>query len=63
MKINAKIILCLLVIIAGIAFYLLWNLKYNAWTDIGIYSITIFFVGFGVFGLLYSAIKTGQEKT
>ncbi|MEM1514377.1 MAG: hypothetical protein QXW78_03030 [Candidatus Thermoplasmatota archaeon] len=63
MKINAKIILCLLVIIAGIVYYLMWNLKYNAWSDIGIYSVTIFFVGFGVFGLIYSAIKRGQEKT
>ncbi|MBC7081299.1 MAG: hypothetical protein H5T44_03545 [Thermoplasmatales archaeon] len=63
MKINARIIFCLLVILAGVAYYILWNLKYNAWSDIGIYSVSVFFIGFGFLGLLYSIIKTEREKT
>ncbi len=39
----------------GIAFYVSWSYLYGTWTDIGVYSVTIVMVGFGIIGyLLYS---------
>jgi len=39
----------------GVAFYFGWSLLHGTWTDLGVYSVTIVLVGFGIFGyLLYS---------
>ncbi len=39
----------------GISFYLSWSYLYNAWTDIGVYSVSVVLIGLGVIGyLLYS---------
>ncbi len=39
----------------GIAFYFSWSIMYGTWFDLGVYTITIVLVGFGVIGfLLYS---------
>jgi len=57
MQLNAKSIIFILVIAVGLIFYIFWSLTYNAWVDIGIYSITILFVASGVIGLLISQIR------
>jgi len=52
-------------LIAGIIFYIGWSLHYNAWTNIGVYTLTITLVAFGVLGLLLSMNlegETPQEK-
>ncbi len=50
----------LIVLFLGIAFYLSWSSMYNAWTDVGVYAITIIMVSFGLGGtLLYS--KKNEE--
>lgn len=38
----------------GIVFYLFWGLRFGVWADIGIYSVTIFFIFLGFLGMLYS---------
>lgn len=39
----------------GIAFYISWSALYGTWTDIGVYSVTVVLVGFGLIGyFLYS---------
>lgn len=39
----------------GIAFYFSWSLLYGTWTDIGVYTVTVVLVGFGIIGyFLYS---------
>ncbi len=53
-KWNAKLVFSIAVMVVGILYYLLWNIKYGAWTDIGIYSATILFVSLGILGSLYS---------
>lgn len=58
-------IVSLMMLIAGIIFYLFWSLHYDAWTDIGVYTVTIPLVVFGVLGLLLCIQKEGgvsQEK-
>ncbi|HDH81503.1 MAG: DUF3149 domain-containing protein [Thermoplasmata archaeon] len=53
-KINAGVIVSVLSIAAGLIFYIGWNAKYGAWTDVGIYSITAILVAFGIGGYLLS---------
>ena len=57
MQLNAKSIISILVIAVGLIFYIFWSLTYNAWLDIGIYSVTILFVASGVIGLLISQTR------
>jgi hypothetical protein len=53
----------LTLLVAGVLLYLLWAIYYNAWLDIGLYSIVILLVGFGLFGyLLYRIAPDGGKK-
>ena len=61
-QINGKTILSLLILIAGVVFYLLWGVTYGVWADIGIYSTTIILVCFGVFGTLLSLLEVKEEE-
>ncbi len=59
-------VLSLLMLIAGIAFYIFWGLRYqdispDVWVDIGIYSITIVLVVPGVIGLIISLMEKTEE--
>ncbi|MBS3817043.1 MAG: hypothetical protein KGY76_05720 [Candidatus Thermoplasmatota archaeon] len=39
----------------GVAFYFSWSYLYGTWTDIGVYTVSVVLIGFGVIGyLLYS---------
>jgi hypothetical protein len=58
---NWKTIASFLVLLAGILFYLYWGITYDVWTDIGIYSITIILVLFGLFGVLLSLLEEKEE--
>jgi hypothetical protein len=64
-NINAYTIIALIVLIAGLLLYITWGLRYNVWTDIGIYSITIVLVLGGLLGailsLTYEKTEDGQE--
>ena len=54
---NWKTILSLILLIAGILFYISWGITYNVWYDIGPYSLTIVLVLFGLFGTLLSLLE------
>ena len=44
-----------LLLITGLAIYVIWGTLYGTWTDIGLYSITIIPVLLGIIGIiLYS---------
>lgn len=60
-NINEKTIVSLLVLLAGILFYIYWGATYGVWADIGIYSITIILVLFGLFGTLLSLLEAEEE--
>ena len=49
----------LLVMFLAIAFYLSWGILYGAWTDVGVYTITIIMLTFGIFGV---ALYFGKNK-
>ncbi len=62
-KFNIFTLISLLLIIAGILFYLSWVIRFpNAWGDIGIYSITIIFVLAGFFGVIVTLYESPEEK-
>jgi hypothetical protein len=52
----------LLLLLAGVLFYIYWGVTYGVWADIGIYSITLIFVLFGIFGLLVSLLESKKDE-
>jgi len=60
-NINEWSILSLILILAGILFYIYWGIRYNVWMDIGIYSITIVITFSGICGFLLSILKEKEE--
>ena len=62
-KFNIFTLISLLLLIAGILFYISWIIRFpNAWADIGIYSITIIFVLAGLLGILITLYEVPEEK-
>ncbi len=62
-KVNPARAFYLVVLLAGIILYLVWSIIYNAWFDIGLYSIVIIMLAFGFFGyLLYTIAPHGGKK-
>ena len=59
---NIFTILSILLIIAGIAYYIYWGLRYNVWWDIGIYTITIMLVLPGIIGFFLTLMEKEEEK-
>ena len=59
---NIYTILSILLLLAGIIFYIYWGSRYGVWYDMGIYSITIFLVLVGVIGFFITVIETTDEK-
>jgi hypothetical protein len=67
MKMNIKnaniyTVLSVLLLIAGIGFYLYWGVRYGVWADIGVYSLTILLVLAGLFGLILSLLDKSEES-
>ena len=61
-KFNIFTLISLLLLIAGILFYISWIIRFpNAWADIGIYSITIIFVLAGLLGILITLYESPDE--
>jgi len=61
-KFNVFTLLSLLFLIAGIAIYLDWFLRYGVAYDIGIYSLTIVLVLPGVIGTILSLLEKPDEE-
>ncbi|HEC94671.1 MAG TPA: hypothetical protein ENI45_01735 [Thermoplasmatales archaeon] len=56
-KTNTGTMFSILVLACGLIFYVGWSSMYNAWTDIGVYSVSIIFILLGILGILISLIK------
>jgi len=62
-KVNPARAFYLLLLVAGVILYLLWSIIYDAWLDIGLYSVVILLVGFGLVGyLLYRIAPHGGKS-
>ena len=53
-KFQWKTILAILALVAGIVLYVGWSAYYNAWTDIGVYSLAALLIAAGILGILLS---------
>jgi hypothetical protein len=59
---NAYTIFALILLIAGLVYYIIWGLRYNVWMDVGIYSLTIILVLAGLFGMILSLMLEKPEE-
>lgn len=59
---NLFTILSVLLLLAGILFYLYWGIRFGVWYDIGIYSITSFFVLSGILGILVTLYEKPEKE-
>ncbi len=46
-----------ILIIIGLIIYFSWALMYDAWTDVGLYSITVTMLTFGVLGVILAKVE------
>jgi hypothetical protein len=60
-KLNIFTIISLLLLLAGILFYVYWGIRFGVWYDVGIYSITIVFVLGGLLGTILTLMVTPQD--
>jgi hypothetical protein len=60
-KRNIFTIISLLLLLAGILFYVYWGIRFGVWYDIGIYSITIVFVLGGLLGTVVTLMETSED--
>jgi hypothetical protein len=60
-KLNIFTIISLLLLLAGILFYVYWGIRFGVWYDVGIYSITIVFVLGGLAGTILTLMETPQN--
>ena len=58
---NEWTIISLLLLLAGIIFYIYWGLTYGVWMDIGIYSVVIVLVVSGICGFFLSIMKQKED--
>jgi hypothetical protein len=56
-----KLLFSFLVLLSGLLLYLSWASLYNAWTDIGLYSISVPIIGFGLAGIFLFTRKEVQD--
>jgi len=60
MKLNGNKVLGFLsfvMLLGAVIFYLSWSIAYGDWNDIGLYSISIILILFGVLGIWLSKVR------
>lgn len=50
-------------LLAGVAFYVGWSIAYGDWNDIGLYSVSVILILFGILGVVLSHFKIKQEES
>ena len=50
-----------ILIIVGLIIYFSWAFLYDAWTDIGLYSISAVMIAFGILGALLALVKKEED--
>jgi len=49
--------LSFVMLLGAVIFYLSWSIAYGDWNDIGLYSISIILILFGVLGIWLSKVR------
>ncbi len=50
-----------ILIAIGAIFYFAWGLLYDVWTDIGLYSLSVTLIGFGILGVILAKVKKEES--
>ncbi|MEM0127978.1 MAG: DUF3149 domain-containing protein [Thermoplasmatales archaeon] len=53
--------LSLILVVGAVVFYLGWSITYGDWNDIGLYSISVILILFGILGVVVSRLKMREE--
>ncbi len=51
-----------ILLLLGVIVYFSWAFMYDAWTDIGLYSISAVLIAFGVLGILLAWVKKDEDQ-
>jgi hypothetical protein len=50
-------------LLGSVAFYVGWSIAYGDWNDIGLYSVSVILILFGILGIVLSHYKIKQEES
>ncbi|AGB04226.1 hypothetical protein AciM339_0336 [Aciduliprofundum sp. MAR08-339] len=50
-------ILSWMLLTIGVVFYFSWSFLYDAWTDLGVYSLSVSLIVFGILGTLLAKVE------
>ena len=54
---------CILLMLAGVIMLIIWVGVYGIWKDIGLYSVLVLLIGFGLVGTLLYSIPEEEGET
>lgn len=52
--------LSFIMLLGAVIFYLSWSIAYGDWNDIGLYSISVVLILFGILGIWLSRLKSRE---
>ena len=59
---NMITIVSFLMFLAGALFYIYWGMRFGVWADVGIYSVTVFFVLTGILGMVLTLYQPSDKE-
>jgi len=59
---NLITIASFLMFLAGVLFYIYWGIRFGVWADVGIYSVTVFFVLTGILGMVLTLYQPSDKE-
>jgi len=54
---------CLLLIMTGLIIFLVWGLVFGIWWDVGLYTVLLMFLGFGIIGFILYSMPESEGET
>ncbi len=66
MKFTANYVMQFLsfaLLLGAVVFYVGWSIAYGDWYDIGLYSVSVILILFGILGMLLFHYKIKQEES
>lgn len=50
-------------LLGAVVFYVGWSIAFGDWYDIGLYSVSVILILFGILGIALSRLKIKQEES
>ncbi len=50
-------------LLGAVVFYVGWSIAYGDWYDIGLYSVSVILILFGILGIVLSHFRIKQEES